>query len=84
MVGEVVAFSDLSDIAPVHAAELGRMVGCKIPIHLLTDSKSLFDVVSRGSRTSEKRLMLDIVDTRKGFKDKFFRHRLCAKKIIIT
>ena len=31
-----------------------------VPMHLLTDSKSLFDIISKGSRTSEKRINLDI------------------------
>ena len=29
-------------------------------MHLLMDSKFLFDIISKGSRTSEKRIMLDI------------------------
>ena len=29
-------------------------------MHLLTDSKSLFDIIGKGSRTSEKLVMLEI------------------------
>ena len=39
-------------------------------MQLLTDSKSLFDVISKGSRTSEKHVMLDIAAVREGFWDK--------------
>ena len=39
-------------------------------MQILTDSKSLLDVISKGSRTSEKRMMLDIAAAREGFRDK--------------
>ena len=70
MAGEVIAFSDLFDIAATLASELGEIYGRRIPVQLLTDSKSLFDVISKGSRTSEKRTMLDIAAAREGFRDK--------------
>lgn len=34
---------------------------------MLTDSKSLFDVISKGSDTCEKRLMIDIAATRQAY-----------------
>ena len=34
---------------------------------LCTANKSLFDVISKGLRTSEKRLMIDIAAAREGF-----------------
>ena len=37
-------------------------------LHLLTDSKSLFDFISKESRTNEKHLMLDIHAAREGYK----------------
>ena len=55
MSGEVIAFSDLFDVAVTLAEEIGMMLARKVPVQLLTDSKSLFDAVSKGSRTSEKR-----------------------------
>ena len=39
-----------------------------VHLHLLTDSKSLFDIISKGSRMNEKRLMLDIHAAREGYK----------------
>ena len=60
MAGEVIAFRDLFDIAATLASELGEIYGRRIPVQLLTDSKSLPDVISKGSRTSEKRTMVDI------------------------
>ncbi len=70
MAGEVIAFSDLFDIAATLASELGDIYGRRIPVQLLAGSKSLFDVISKGSRTSEKRTMLDIGAAREGFGDK--------------
>ncbi len=48
MAGEVIAFSDLFDIAVTLAAELGDVFGRQIPVQLFTDSKSLFDVSLKG------------------------------------
>ncbi len=70
MGGEVIAFSDLFDRACTLVAEIGAVYGRKIPVQLLTDYKSLFDVISKGSRTSEKRMMLDIAAVREGFRDR--------------
>ena len=36
-------------------------------LHLFTDSKALFDVISKGSRLSEKRLMIDAYVARQGY-----------------
>ena len=36
------------------------MLRLPIPVHILSDLKSLFDMISKGSSTSEKRLILDI------------------------
>eukprot|EP00171_Calliarthron_tuberculosum_P023142 IDg23142t1 len=70
MGGEVIAFSDLFDRTSTLAAEIGTIYKKRIPVQLLTDSKSLFDVISKGSRTSEKRMMLDIAAARERFRDK--------------
>ena len=70
MAGEVIAFSDLFDVAFTLAHEVKFITGSQIPVQLLTDSTSLFDVISKGSGTSEKRMMLDIAAARKGFRSK--------------
>ncbi len=51
MAGEVIAFSDLFDVPVTLATELSDVFGRQIPVQLPTDSKSLFDVISKGSRT---------------------------------
>jgi len=70
MAGEVIAFSDMFDIAVTLAEEIRTIYKRHIPLHLLTDSKALFDIISKGSRTSEKRMMLDIAAAREGFRDR--------------
>ena len=70
MAGAVIAFSDLFDVAATLADEASLLIGTKVPVQLLTDSKSLFDVISKGSRTSEERMMLDIAAAREGFKNR--------------
>ena len=37
-------------------------------MHLMTDSKSLFDIISKGSRTCEKLIMLDIHSARQAYR----------------
>ncbi len=54
MAAEVIAFSDAFDVGCTLAAELSGLLGRKVPIILLTDSKSLFDVISKGTLTSER------------------------------
>lgn len=71
MAGEVIAFSDLFDIAFALAFELNDILPHPFPVQLFTDTKTLFDVISKGSRTSEKQMMLDIAAAREGFRYKF-------------
>ena len=61
---------DRSDTAITLGQEIECLLDNKIPVQLLTDSKSLFDVISKGTRTSEKRTMLDIAASREAFRDK--------------
>lgn len=70
MAAEVIAFSDMFDVAGSLSMDLKSVLGRSIHVQLLTDSKCLFDVISKGSRTSEKRVMLDIAAAKEGFKDR--------------
>lgn len=70
MAGELIAFSHLLDIAATLASELDENYSRRIPVQLLTDSKSLFDVISKGFPTSAMRTMLDIGAARECFHDK--------------
>ena len=64
---EVIAFADLFDDAMAIRSQMEHALQQPVPMHLMTDSKSLFDIISKGSRTSEKRVMLDIHATRQAY-----------------
>lgn len=71
MGAELISFSDMFDTAFTLSQELKQLLpGRNVPVNLFTDSKSLFDVISKGSRTSERRLMIDIASAREGFKNR--------------
>ena len=71
MAAELIAFSDLFDVSYTLSQELRLLhPTAAVPVHLFTDSKSLFDIISKGTRTSEKRLMLDIACAREGYRRK--------------
>lgn len=70
MAGEFIAFSDVFDIAVTLVDQLKTIFGLPVPVQPFTNSESLFDVISKGSRTSEKRMMLYIAAAREGFRHK--------------
>jgi hypothetical protein len=65
--GEVLAFADAFDYAFTLRHDLEHMLGRSIPLSMLTDSKSLFDVISKSSTTLERRLMIDIAVSREAY-----------------
>ena len=64
---EVIAFAVLSDDAFAIRTQFEEATCRALPMHLLTDSKSLFDIISKGSRTNEKRIMVDIYSARQSY-----------------
>ena len=69
MDGETLAFSAGFDAGFILRHDIELMTGMKIPIIMLTDSKSLFDVLTRAKYTTEKRLMVDIAAAREAYND---------------
>lgn len=69
MSAEVIAFADMFDAAVALKTELQWILGRTIPVQLFTDSLCLFKIISKGSRTSEKRTMIDVAAAREGFRD---------------
>ncbi len=67
---EVIAARDFFDDAFALRSQLDHAIGRSVPMNLLTDSKSLFAIISKGSRTSEKRIMLDIQAAREAYQAK--------------
>jgi hypothetical protein len=66
MAAETLAFSNAFDNAFIIKHDIERMIG---PVHLLmlTDSKALFDVLTRTRYTTERRLMVDIAAAREAY-----------------
>ena len=52
---EVIVFADLLDDALSIRSQLEHALWRLKPMHLLTDSKSLYDIISKGTSTNEKR-----------------------------
>lgn len=68
LAGKIHAFGTAFDFSCLLEHELPLILGTKIPIHMLTDSKLLFDLVTKTSHTTEKRLMIDIACIRDAFR----------------
>lgn len=67
MAGEVYAFTTAFDEAFVLRYDLEQLYGRRIPLSLFTDSKQLFDVVTKASHPTEKRLMVDVAAARQAY-----------------
>lgn len=68
MGAEVYAFADAFDRSFVIRKDLERLLGVKIQLHMFTDSKQLFDAMTKGQQTTEKRLMIDIAAAREAYR----------------
>ena len=64
---KVIGFSDRFDYAMAIRSKIDHALQQPVPMHLMTDSKSLFDIISKGSRASEQRIILDIPGTRQTY-----------------
>ena len=64
---EVVAFADLLEHTFAIRSQLDKGTSRAVPMHLLNDSKSLFEIIGKGSRTSETRIMLDVHAARQAY-----------------
>jgi len=67
MVGEVYAFADTFDAAYILKHNLERVYDQPLPLVMLTDSKQIFDVITRASHTTETRLMIDVAAARDAY-----------------
>lgn len=57
---EVYSFAEAFDAAFVIKTDLERILDTELPLSMLTDSNSLFDVMVKPSFTTEHRLMIDL------------------------
>jgi hypothetical protein len=61
------AFADGIDMAIMLKHDIERMIDRNVPIHAFTDSLSLFDVITRSTSTTEKRLMIDVTAAKEAY-----------------
>ena len=69
MAGEVSAFSDAFDAAYILKHDLERVYDEPLPLVMPTDSKQMFDVITRASHTTKKRLMIDVAAARDAYNE---------------
>ena len=67
MAGEVYAFSAAFDVSFLLKHDMDRVLNRLIPLHMFTDSKQMFDVITSARHTTEKRLMIDITAARQSY-----------------
>ena len=67
MAGETLAFMAGYDSAYLLRHDLQNMLCVKIPLIMMTDSKQVFDVLTRVKYTTEKQLMVDIAAAREAY-----------------
>lgn len=67
LAAEVHAFSSCYDYCVTLAHDLSNMLGRKVDTFMFTDSKSLFDTITKLSSVSEKRLLIDIAALREAY-----------------
>ena len=65
---ETMALADSFDMAFTIRHDLQNITRIQIPIIILTDSLSLFDVLTKATTTSEKRLMIDLTAAKEAYK----------------
>lgn len=66
---EIYAFADGFDYAFTMKHDLESILGKQVPLQMFTDSKSLFDTLTKSSSTTERCLMIDVQTVRDGYKD---------------
>ncbi len=67
MASECHAFADAFDFAFILKHDLETLLSQIIPIQMLNDNKSLFDIIVKASRTTERRLMIDVAACREAY-----------------
>lgn len=65
--GEVYAFEDSFDASYTIKRDLELTLKRPVCLNIFTDSKSLFDIITKCSSTTEKRLLIDIQTVREAY-----------------
>lgn len=66
---ETYAFADALDFAYTLANDLRSMTSLPLPLKMCTDSRSLFDLITKDSTSTERRLMIDISAVRSAYEN---------------
>lgn len=64
---ETMALADAFDMAYALKHDIQRMIKQNVPIRILTDNLSLFDVITKATTTAEKRLMIDLAALKQAY-----------------
>lgn len=67
LAGEIMAFSAGSDAGIILKHDLQLIMKQLIPLYMMTDSRGLFDMVTRNSYRAERRLMIDMAAIRQAY-----------------
>jgi hypothetical protein len=67
MGGELIAFSESFDRGFVAKHDLKEILEENVALRIYTDSKCLFDVLTKWSMTAERRLQIDIALAKEAF-----------------
>ncbi len=67
LAAELYAFVSCHDYCQTLAHDLNTITGRRFPVHLMTDSKSIFNTITKLSGVSEKRLLIDIAYLRQSY-----------------
>eukprot|EP00173_Palmaria_palmata_P003808 Plantae.Rhodophyta-Palmaria_palmata.ctg4150.p2 GENE.Plantae.Rhodophyta-Palmaria_palmata.ctg4150~~Plantae.Rhodophyta-Palmaria_palmata.ctg4150.p2 ORF type:complete len:156 (-),score=20.32 Plantae.Rhodophyta-Palmaria_palmata.ctg4150:275-742(-) len=67
MAAEACAFAEAFDASFVVKYELERLLKRPTALQMLVDSKQIFDAVTQSTRTTEKRLLLDLAAAKQSF-----------------
>lgn len=70
LAAETLAFSDGFDQAFVLRRDIEQLLGKRIAITMLTDSQSLFDIITKSSYSTEKRILIDIACAKEAYRKK--------------
>ena len=80
MGGEIYAFAEGFDSVYAIKHTLEKVYRQVLPITVPTDSKQMFDVITKASHTSEKRLMIDVAAAREAYN----RHDISNVGLVVS
>jgi hypothetical protein len=68
LAAEAIAFAEGFDQGYALKLDLKEALGMHVPLTILTDSKTLFDIITKASYTQGKRISIDLLSVREGYR----------------